>query len=907
MYRFLISIRFVCLAGMLITCSVAGLAQPGSSWAPLGTAGFSTGVADYTSMTVSRQDSSLYVAFKDIANGNKVTVMRSTNGGAWTLVGTAGFSGGAVDHVSIAVHDGKPMVAFKDYQYAGRLSIMRWSGTAWGYVGNPGAQSFGEVNAVSLCVVGARDRFMVAYTDEADGNKVYVRMKAEGFNGAFSPVGATAASTGAASFLKVAADEYFGVGFIVYTDSTAGAKATVREFDGTNWVSLGGTSATPGVGTHNDIAVNTAGQPVIVYRDGNNSNRASVRQWTGTAWTQLGTAGFSAGTAEFNSIVIDTDNRPIVAYKDGNSNGRATARRFNGSSWAAYGAVGFTSGSAEFIELAASGNYGPFMVCKDVGLSGKIVVESYACTNPSVPSISPNGGSFCGGEGILLSTAAQTNTQMRWYRTLTAATLDSVGTSRTVSATNAERVAIAFDKAGTLHYAFIRYGDVFVVRRTSNGWQTLGGGPATTDAEELDIAIDPTNNDVYLATEDNYGSHAIRVKKFTGTTWQAFQSPEQINTTAVNLAFSSAGSLYLATSRATFNTQKLGVYRLDGNTWTFAGQSAAAGAAPTINHSSLAISSAGTPMVSTTGGNVYFNTLNRTPPPNAEPEWRFKSASTINSTFSRIAISRTDQVFIAFINANNGRLTALRRSGNAQDTTGTFTQLGAEVSAGTVNRFDMAVDNDGIPYLVYIDASLGHKTQLKRWNGSAWETAGGASFSVGVGEDPKLAFDLNNNAHVLYIDNSLEQRATLVLPDRKFLQASTSLNANRGGGYLVAANAGCFANVLSNIVTLTQTDQYNTWIGGVNGAWATAGNWSCGRLPTTNDVVRIPATPGAIYPFAQGSTTAFVCAGLVMEPGARLDINGDAALRIFGTLDLRGNARINTIGTVRVLVAGGIN
>ncbi len=890
---------------MTTGCTMASLAQAGSSWAPFGTAGFSTGVADYTSITVSRQDSSIYVAFKDIANGNKVTVMRSSNGGAWTVIGNAGFSAGAVDHVSIAVHNSRPMVAFKDYSNGGRLSIMRWNGTAWAYVGNPGAQSSGEVNAVSLCAAGARDRFMVAYTDEADGNKVYVRLKEEGSNGAFAPLGPAQASSGAASFVKIVANDILGYGYLMFTDSANAAKATVRTFESFNWVTVGTAGFTAGTATHNDIAVTHDGHPIAVYRDGSTSNRASVSRWNGTNWALVGSAGLSAGTAEFNSILIDETGQPIVAYKDGTNNGRASARRFNGTSWSNYGTAGFTSGSAEFIELAGSGSYGPFMVCKDAGLSGKIVVEAFSCTNPTAPVISPTSGTFCGGEGILLSTSGQANTQMRWYRQLTAATIDSVGNSRVISPQGpVQRVAIAFDKAGTLYCAYTFQNDAYVVRRVAGAWQQIGG-VALSSVDEIDLAIHPVTNEAYIIAETTTGSRPIVVRRFNGTSWVTLQAPDAGPTSYVDIAFAGGGTLYASYQRNVGGNVRVGLMRYEGPLWYAHYQSSAPGAAPDANFGSIAISSSGIPMVASSGPTLSFHTLNRTIVNTAE--WLFKTAVNTPTNFCRLALGRGDEAFIAYRQTSNNQLYLVRRSGNAQDTSGVFHPLGGSVSNGAVSRFDMAIDQDGTPYVIYADSSLGNKLQLKKWNGSNWVTAGGASFSVGSAIDPHLAFDANNTTHALYVDNGLQGSATLVLPDRLFVQAANSYNANRGGSYQISATAGCATNVLSNTVALTQTDAYNSWIGGVNGAWATAGNWSCGRVPTANDLVRIPATPGAIYPFAQGSTTAFVCAGLMMEPGARLDVNGDAVLRIFGTLDLRGNARINTVGTVRVLVPGGIN
>jgi len=80
----------------------------------LGTAGFSDGEADYVSLAVDANGTS-YVAYSDVANSNKATVMKFVNG-AWTTVGTSGFSADEADYTSLTIDaNGVPYVAFSDY------------------------------------------------------------------------------------------------------------------------------------------------------------------------------------------------------------------------------------------------------------------------------------------------------------------------------------------------------------------------------------------------------------------------------------------------------------------------------------------------------------------------------------------------------------------------------------------------------------------------------------------------------------------------------------------------------------------------------------------------------------------------------------------------------------------------
>lgn len=64
-------------------------------WLNVGSAGFTAHGADFTSLAFSPAGT-LYLAFKDWANTNSLTVMKF-EGNSWSYVGTPGFSTGASD------------------------------------------------------------------------------------------------------------------------------------------------------------------------------------------------------------------------------------------------------------------------------------------------------------------------------------------------------------------------------------------------------------------------------------------------------------------------------------------------------------------------------------------------------------------------------------------------------------------------------------------------------------------------------------------------------------------------------------------------------------------------------------------------------------------------------------------
>jgi hypothetical protein len=98
-----------------------------ASWQAVGSAGFSAGRADYVSLAIDGSGMP-YVAYRDGGNGYKATV-RTYSGGAWTTVGSAGFSAGQADHTSLAIDgSGVPYVAYLDGGNGNKATVMKYSG-----------------------------------------------------------------------------------------------------------------------------------------------------------------------------------------------------------------------------------------------------------------------------------------------------------------------------------------------------------------------------------------------------------------------------------------------------------------------------------------------------------------------------------------------------------------------------------------------------------------------------------------------------------------------------------------------------------------------------------------------------------------------------------------------------------
>lgn len=93
-----------------------------SQWQPVGSAGFTSGDAFFTSLTFSPTGEP-YVAYEDIANSLKATVMKfdRTN---WVTIGTQGFSAGEANYTSLAFNSsGEPYVAFRDWGNGAKITV----------------------------------------------------------------------------------------------------------------------------------------------------------------------------------------------------------------------------------------------------------------------------------------------------------------------------------------------------------------------------------------------------------------------------------------------------------------------------------------------------------------------------------------------------------------------------------------------------------------------------------------------------------------------------------------------------------------------------------------------------------------------------------------------------------------
>ncbi len=356
--------KIICLLFAVIGSVSNVLAQ----WQNVGQSGFSDGGVGYTSLAFSNADEP-YVAFKDYAHSAKASVMKF-NGSSWVFVGQPGFSSSNVNYLYTTLafsNTGEPYVAFRDNTNSNKATVMKFDGSSWVVVGQPGFTAGGA--AYTTIKFSGNGTPYLGYVDDFNSNKASV-MKFDGT--AWVNVGTPAFSTGIISWLTFEfsnSDEPF-VGF---WDNTYGGKATVMKFDGTNWVNVGQPGFSAGEARDNSLAFNTTGEPYLAYSDYANSYKASVMKFDGSTWVNVGPAGFTSTTAGFTKIVFN-NGVPYVAYS---ANANASVMKFDGTSWIDVGQPSFSAGAAQYLSFGFNSVDEPYVSYEDNVNSNKATVMKY--------------------------------------------------------------------------------------------------------------------------------------------------------------------------------------------------------------------------------------------------------------------------------------------------------------------------------------------------------------------------------------------------------------------------------------------------------------------------------------------------------------------------------------------------
>jgi hypothetical protein len=265
----------------------------------------------------------------------------------------------SIDHYfypSVAIDSsGFPYIAFRDVLYDHKISVRRFNGATWEYVGNPG---FSAGNVFRTAIVMSHNSIpYVIFQDSLQGKKV-TAMKFDGTT--WVSVGTAGFTDTFARDFTAAIDDHDTL-YVGYQAGYAG-KGKVMKFDGAAWSYLGGSAGDTSAGLV--MVLDTAGTPFIAFTDKAHFNKITVKKFDGSSWVIVDTAGFSANTGKLPSLTIGLDNNIYVAFIDGTFfDNKKSVMRFDGINWTYVGAPGcFTTTTSSAVLIDSAG--APYLFSK---------------------------------------------------------------------------------------------------------------------------------------------------------------------------------------------------------------------------------------------------------------------------------------------------------------------------------------------------------------------------------------------------------------------------------------------------------------------------------------------------------------------------------------------------------------
>lgn len=206
----------------------------GSAWETVNTvvAGTIFTNIDYSSFSAS-SDAIPYIAFNSTVTGK--TSVYKYNGSAWVAVGNTSFSPGSTTFITSAIDKlGRPYVAFKDVLNANKITVMKFDADSWSIVGTAGFSTNNLAslsNLISLSFDSENNPY-VLYSDPTLSYKMVVKK----FDGSsWTTIGATSSPSVSRQSLKF---DKAGVPYVSFVNSVS-TKLNILKYNGSSWIQFG--------------------------------------------------------------------------------------------------------------------------------------------------------------------------------------------------------------------------------------------------------------------------------------------------------------------------------------------------------------------------------------------------------------------------------------------------------------------------------------------------------------------------------------------------------------------------------------------------------------------------------------------------------------------------------------------
>jgi hypothetical protein len=591
----------------------------GTNWTRVGgNSGVSPAYIEYSSIALDANGLP-YIAFSDGNSSQKITVMQF-NGSTWNIVGSAGFSSTVALFTSIAIHSTTPYVAYKDGSNGG-AAVKMFNGTSWVSVG-AGTISAGQISHPNLVIDNSGNLYL-SYIDLFNGGKATV-MKYNGVN--WSPVGTSGFSSGTVDYLSSTLNSS-GNPIVAFRDGATSNKATVMAFNGSSWSTVGGNGISAGTVSNTAITFNSLGQPVVGYVDGANNSKLTLLQYNGsvwspiggsgiglafstqlsigyrsngnlvtagsidngtklqvlqfnsTVWTDVGNQGLSQGRSYYTAAATNTINGNIyVAYGDGLNGGKATVKTFTNGAWNLVGTGVISSGLIFNTKMVINHLGHIFVSFEDVNSGNKCVVMKYDGTTWSQL------GGVPASAGIALDPELSVDYLGNIYVVYRDQTINYAGTVRkfngtswstlgpTFTGTFVSQMGICNELSGAPNVAYsdaTQGGKLTVKRFNGSSWVVVGSAGVSAGAAGGIVMKSDKSGSIYAGYIDNNSGKA-NVLRYNGSAWIPHGNIDFSASLLFgpDLAFDQKNQAYFAyTDQSLWAFDRITIMRLIGGTW----------------------------------------------------------------------------------------------------------------------------------------------------------------------------------------------------------------------------------------------------------------------------------------------------------------------------------------------------
>jgi hypothetical protein len=901
------------LALFLLIGNTKSNAQVGLNWAVTDSSNFTADSATYSAMAVSKSNGHIYVAYRDAATSNKLTVRRF-NGSTWSILGTAGISVGAVSHCAIAVSGNVVYVAYSEATSGNRLRVMRYNGSSWS---DDGAGSLRDASLISI-VVSPNANVYVSCLDEGYSNGKVTVYERNNTSSTWSNITGTGLSAGLSSSIDMDVD-YLGDVYVLYRDANAANKATLKKYDlsATTWSTVGTEGFSTGAVSSCAIKLDKVGAAVISYVDAGISNALKVFKRSGNSWADItGSLGVTGTNAE-NELFITRDNSAVVGFKAGSGAFTIYKHDAFANTWSNLGNPKGNTTTVSDISIDADLSDKLFVCYTEPTQRFKANVRQLNCSAPPKPSFTVSGSPICGGsKAYLQSSNTSNNVTSLWHRSFDNYETYS-GNLADLNDNDADNAAMsaATSPTGVLWVVKVRKttNDVVVKKFENNVWTNVGSGIAITgskvDENTTDITFHPDGT-CYVSFVSSNGF--AQFKKWNGTAWvQENFGWSTLSDTCKHSAISinPYGVISFATSMkqaSTGNYRPIVFTKING-VWSNSGF---------LNYDAgsldVAVDMNGNSFITFTDELDKSQVVSHTQLHGRVKIFRVSKTNVVNNAaagiiefghYAQIECTFDNTIYVGFRQEKTVFADSRVSSGYRSINGGTFQKINGGLCE---YGFGMGINKAGKLYFVSAD-DYGTGTVLLTSINAGTNFASIVSNyfqnnSISAGSTKyyglQMVFD-QNDAPIIVTSTSVPNTTTfgdfkVYRVDRVGLGEANPLITNTAGTYFTESNTGCGAVDTSSVATITKTSSTNNWTGALNSTWGLAGNWGCNRLPNQDDEISIPSGLSN-YPVITSTVPAAnrAVSALFMGNNTSLTINGNT-LSLKDSINVGTNSNIST-------------